>query len=317
MNAAGRHVGLVRGRLQADARAPAATRSAAPRTRTRPARSSHDYFPHHKPFQYYASTANRTTSRRPRWPTIGSTDQANHQYDLTDFDAALAAGNLPQVSFLKAIAAEDAHPGYSGPLDEQRFIVRTINAIQRRRSGTRRRSSSPTTTPTAGTTTSCPDPSRARAASSDALNGAGDCGPPAGARRLPRPLRPRPAAAADGRLALGAPELRRPHADRAGVDHALHRGQLGPRRESATNRSTRAPRSLDGMFDFDAPRRKSAATRSCSRDPASGRAWRPDPARHRRRPRPRPDPTAPKPTVVPRQRCRRRNPPRSRRSRSG
>ncbi len=27
------------------------------------------------------------------------------------------------MSFLKAVAAEDAHPGYSGPLDEQRFIV--------------------------------------------------------------------------------------------------------------------------------------------------------------------------------------------------
>ena len=42
----------------------------------------------------------------------------------------MAAGNLPQVSFLKAVAAEDAHPGYSGPLDEQRFVVRTLNALQ-------------------------------------------------------------------------------------------------------------------------------------------------------------------------------------------
>ncbi len=34
---------------------------------------------------------------------IGHTDQANHQYDLTSFDAALAAGNLPAVSFLSLI----------------------------------------------------------------------------------------------------------------------------------------------------------------------------------------------------------------------
>ena len=89
-----------------------------------------DYLPHHMPFQYYASTSNPQHLPPTSVAAIGSTDQANHQYDLTDFDAALAAGNLPQVSFLKAVAAEDAHPGYSGPLDEQRFVVRTLNALQ-------------------------------------------------------------------------------------------------------------------------------------------------------------------------------------------
>jgi phospholipase C len=88
---------------------------------------SADYIPHHEPFQYYASTANPHHLR----PTgaIGQTDQAKHQYDLTDFDTALRDG-LPDVSFLKAAAFEDGHPGYSGPLDEQRFIARTLNAIQ-------------------------------------------------------------------------------------------------------------------------------------------------------------------------------------------
>ena len=61
---------------------------------------------------------------------IGHTDQANHQYDLTHFDAAVAAGNLPQVSFLKAAAFEDGHPGYSGPLDEQRWIARVLDEVQ-------------------------------------------------------------------------------------------------------------------------------------------------------------------------------------------
>lgn len=87
-----------------------------------------DYIPHHQPFQYYASTANPSHAR----PTaaIGSTDAANHQYDTHDFTDALAAGVMPAVSFLKAPGYQDGHAGYSDPLDEQTFIVNTINAIQ-------------------------------------------------------------------------------------------------------------------------------------------------------------------------------------------
>ncbi|MBV9846647.1 MAG: alkaline phosphatase family protein [Kutzneria sp.] len=89
-----------------------------------------DYVPHHEPFQYYKSTAN--PKHRPPTSTamIGHTDQANHQYDLADFDAALRAGNLPSVSFLKAPAYQNAHAGNSDPLDEQRFLVERINALQ-------------------------------------------------------------------------------------------------------------------------------------------------------------------------------------------
>ena len=46
---------------------------------------------------------------------IGRTDQANHQYDLSDFYTALKDGNMPAVSFLKAAEYQDGHPGYSGP----------------------------------------------------------------------------------------------------------------------------------------------------------------------------------------------------------
>ena len=60
---------------------------------------------------------------------IGFTDQANHQYDITDFWNAVYAGNLPAVSFLKAKKAQDGHAGYSSPLDEQIFIVNTINQL--------------------------------------------------------------------------------------------------------------------------------------------------------------------------------------------
>jgi phospholipase C len=38
---------------------------------------------------------------------------------------------LPSVSILKAIAAEDGHAGYSDPLLEQAFLVRTVNAVMR------------------------------------------------------------------------------------------------------------------------------------------------------------------------------------------
>lgn len=90
-----------------------------------------DYVPHHQPFQYYASTANPTHARPSSVANIGKTDSANHEYDTHDFTDALAAGNLPAVSFLKAPAFEDAHPGNSDPLDEQTFVVNMVNAIEK------------------------------------------------------------------------------------------------------------------------------------------------------------------------------------------
>jgi phospholipase C len=104
-----------------------------------PAFTSVDYIPHHAWFQYYASTRNPTHARpssvqavgRSLIPHTNTTDPANHQYDIRDFFTALQAGNLPAVSFLKAAAFEDGHAGYSDPLDEQHFLVRVINALQR------------------------------------------------------------------------------------------------------------------------------------------------------------------------------------------
>jgi phospholipase C len=92
-----------------------------------------DYIPHHQPFQYYASTSNPNHIRPASVAAIGTETgptTANHQYDILDFDAALAAGNLPAVSFLKASGYQDGHAGYSDPLDEQTFIVNEINALQ-------------------------------------------------------------------------------------------------------------------------------------------------------------------------------------------
>jgi phospholipase C len=89
-----------------------------------------DYIPHHEPFQYFTSTANPHHLPPTSVANIGNTDQANHQYDLSDFFAALAANNLPAVSFLKAAAYQDGHAGYSDPLDEQTFLVDTLNKLQ-------------------------------------------------------------------------------------------------------------------------------------------------------------------------------------------
>ena len=91
---------------------------------------SKDYVPHHEPFQYYASTANPGHLAPSSVAMIGQTDQANHQYDLTDFWAAVEANNLPAVSFLKAASYQDAHASNSDPLDEQEFIVTTINRLE-------------------------------------------------------------------------------------------------------------------------------------------------------------------------------------------
>jgi phospholipase C len=119
-----------------------------------------DYIPHHQPFQYYASTANPHHITLPTSTngvvglkalrTIGTDtqhyvngvpqfDTPNHQYDMSDFDQLvgsiengdLPADALPTVSFLKAPGFQDGHAAYSDPIDEQEFVVREINALQR------------------------------------------------------------------------------------------------------------------------------------------------------------------------------------------
>jgi len=91
--------------------------------------TSGDYIPHHEPFQYYSQSANPHHLPPTSVQAIGKTDQANHQYDISDFFNALNAGNLPAVTYLKAPAYQDGHAAYSDPLDEQTFLVNTINAL--------------------------------------------------------------------------------------------------------------------------------------------------------------------------------------------
>jgi phospholipase C len=92
-----------------------------------------DYISHHQPFLYFTTTAGTAANVHHLSPTgaIGTTDQADHQYDLSLFQTALNKHQLPAVSFLKAKGYQDGHPGYSNPLDEQTFLVDTINMLQK------------------------------------------------------------------------------------------------------------------------------------------------------------------------------------------
>jgi phospholipase C len=95
--------------------------------------ATNDYLPHHEPFQYYASTSNPAHLPPSSLAQIGYTDQASHQYDMSYFSDALSGtggATLPSVSYLKAPAYEDGHPGYSDPTDEQTFLVGAINSIE-------------------------------------------------------------------------------------------------------------------------------------------------------------------------------------------
>ncbi len=88
-----------------------------------------DYIPHHNPLQYFKQHANPHHLPPESVEKIGHTDQAKHNYDLEDFWKAVDAGNMPQVSFLKAPGYQDGHAGYSNPVDEQDFLVGTINRL--------------------------------------------------------------------------------------------------------------------------------------------------------------------------------------------
>ena len=101
------------------------------------AANSTDYVPHHAWFQYYPTTQNPAHTRPSSTAVIGATDPldstatpVHHQYDVNDFFAAVSAGNFPSVSYIKAPAVGDAHPGNSDPLDEQAFIANVVNFLQ-------------------------------------------------------------------------------------------------------------------------------------------------------------------------------------------
>lgn len=89
-----------------------------------------DYVVHHEPFQYYESTANILHLPPSSVDMIGYSDQSNHQYDLSDLWNSIENNNIPSVSFLKAPYYQTGHTQASDPVNEQEFLVDTINKLQ-------------------------------------------------------------------------------------------------------------------------------------------------------------------------------------------
>jgi phospholipase C len=98
---------------------------------TNPQNSSDgDYIPHHEPFEFFPSTLNAHHVGPSNPSLIGqSADGTHHQYDVSAFWTALGEDRLPAVTYLKAGAYQDGHPGYSDPIDEQVFVVGVVNAV--------------------------------------------------------------------------------------------------------------------------------------------------------------------------------------------
>ena len=99
--------------------------------------STTDYVSHHEPFQFYASTRNPHHFGPSPSVAIGANDPpnnatglgANHQYDTSVLLSAIQSGNLPAVSFVKAPAFYNGHPGNSDPTMEQVWITQVVNAV--------------------------------------------------------------------------------------------------------------------------------------------------------------------------------------------
>jgi phospholipase C len=93
-----------------------------------------DYDSGNEAFQYYKSTSNPHHLPPTSVTAIGHSDQANHQYDLSDFWDAATHDNLPAVSFLKAGGYQQGGCSCSSALDEQDFITGVVNGLQRQKS---------------------------------------------------------------------------------------------------------------------------------------------------------------------------------------
>jgi len=73
---------------------------------------------HHQPFNYFAPYAE------------GKAARTEHLKDTEDFLAALRAGNLPAVVFIKPIGADNEHPGYSDLLRGGQHVASLVKAVQ-------------------------------------------------------------------------------------------------------------------------------------------------------------------------------------------
>jgi phospholipase C len=73
---------------------------------------------HHQPFAYFKQFGDGTAARK------------EHLKDETDMLAAIAAGNLPAVSFWKPIGAENEHPGYANVSSGDHKVATVLKSIE-------------------------------------------------------------------------------------------------------------------------------------------------------------------------------------------
>jgi phospholipase C len=73
---------------------------------------------HHQPFVYYANYADGTQAKK------------DHLKDEQDFLTAVAAGNLPNVSFVKPVGIDNEHPGYTDLMRGEQHLKALIDAIK-------------------------------------------------------------------------------------------------------------------------------------------------------------------------------------------
>jgi phospholipase C len=74
---------------------------------------------HHQPFVYYENYSDGTAAKEA------------HLKDERDFLAALEAGTLPAVSFVKPIGLDNEHPGYTTVQRGQEHVAKLVEAVQR------------------------------------------------------------------------------------------------------------------------------------------------------------------------------------------
>jgi phospholipase C len=72
---------------------------------------------HHQPFAYFGTTADGTAAK------------AEHLRDETELSADLAAGQLPNVAFIKPAGPDNEHPGYTNVLEGELHAKALIDAI--------------------------------------------------------------------------------------------------------------------------------------------------------------------------------------------
>jgi len=92
---------------------------------------------HHQPFAYYTKYAPFLTAPTADYspatpPTLNpaTTGPNAHLQDETAFLADVASGNLPPVSFVKPIGANNEHPGYAHEIAGQQHVADLVAAVR-------------------------------------------------------------------------------------------------------------------------------------------------------------------------------------------